>query len=287
MDNTYFRAEITNYINSRYDKFCEYQKIAFEILVEFDRVCRKNNLDYYLAFGSLLGAVRDNNQIPWDYDIDTLVRIDKKQELLTALKTDLSTSYYYDYIDVNPTYPASCIRVCKKGFSMMALHVDVFFLVGTPNDEKKRINFYNRIQKVINFRSFRFLHYYSNSKPSNRFVKSYICLKRTLFSFVSNTLINRFEDRLMRMYPLEESSYWFACQEVYKKGYPNKIFESSTTVTLNGFQIMIPVGYEEFLSINYGNWKSYLPTQKRFEEFYNMTNKLDERQDIFTTGSHE
>ena len=36
----------------------EAQKASIDILVEFDRVCKKNNLTYWLDFGTLLGAVR-------------------------------------------------------------------------------------------------------------------------------------------------------------------------------------------------------------------------------------
>lgn len=45
-------------------------RILKELLAEFDRVCAKYELHYYLICGSLLGAVRHGDLIPWDDDVD-------------------------------------------------------------------------------------------------------------------------------------------------------------------------------------------------------------------------
>lgn len=55
----------------------ELQECDLLLLKIFDIVCRKHGLNYWLDFGSLLGAVRHNGFIPWDDDLDiTMPRAD-------------------------------------------------------------------------------------------------------------------------------------------------------------------------------------------------------------------
>lgn len=281
MNSESFKKEICSYIGDTYDEFCKYQCITMDILRELDRVCNINNIDYYLAFGSLLGAIRDHSQIPWDYDIDTLIKIDDKDKLLSILRRDLAKEYYYDYIDKTSTYPTSCLRLCKKGYSMMALHVDVFFLVGTPNDVNLRKNFINKAVNIMKLRTSKYLSRYFDSAPSSRVLKIYLPLQRFIYSFIPQSLLKKLENSIQLKYSLSNSDYWYSFQHVYKIVYPKRIFIDKKRIDVGGISVNIPVGYEEFLRITYGNWKTYLPIKNRFEEFYNMKNIVEERQERY------
>lgn len=61
-----------------------YDQIRF-----IDEICRKNNIDYWLIGGSLLGAIRHGTIIPWDDDTDVGVKIDQRDKIFNALKAEV------------------------------------------------------------------------------------------------------------------------------------------------------------------------------------------------------
>lgn len=97
-----------------YKEFRKYQKITMDTLIEFHRVCEKSNIEYELAYGSLLGAIRDNGQIPWDYDIDVFVAFKDKERLIETLKKELDDKYYFYCPEVNQKCRHVIMRLAPK-----------------------------------------------------------------------------------------------------------------------------------------------------------------------------
>ena len=64
-----------------------------QLLSEFHELCRANNLRYWTAFGTLLGAVRQEGFIPWDDDVDLGMPRNDLQRLIALVNGDPDSRY--------------------------------------------------------------------------------------------------------------------------------------------------------------------------------------------------
>ena len=63
------------------------------IAKEFDSICQKHHIPYYMIGGTLLGAVRHKGFIPWDDDMDFGIPIEYYDTLLDHLSKELPDPY--------------------------------------------------------------------------------------------------------------------------------------------------------------------------------------------------
>ncbi|NLC34158.1 MAG: LicD family protein [Erysipelothrix sp.] len=75
-----------------------------KIVLEFDRICKKHNIDYALAYGSELGAVRHGGFIPWDDDIDLFMERDDYMRFINIVDEELDSKYYVECFEKDDRY---------------------------------------------------------------------------------------------------------------------------------------------------------------------------------------
>lgn len=87
----------------------ELKKIQLGLLNALDDYCVQNDLTYYLAYGTLIGAIRHKGYIPWDDDIDVMMpredynkfianfNNDKHASNVKAISHEIDTDYYLSF----------------------------------------------------------------------------------------------------------------------------------------------------------------------------------------------
>ena len=68
--------------------------IELNLADELNRVCRAHGLTCFLAYGSLIGALRHGGFIPWDDDMDIWVKRADYNKLLKILPKELPEGYF-------------------------------------------------------------------------------------------------------------------------------------------------------------------------------------------------
>ena len=84
-----------------FDSIQEFESYA---LSEIDKVCRNNNIHYYLAYGTLLGARRHNGSIPWDMDADIYIPQREMLRFVKVAREQLPDDLWVNFYDINPDY---------------------------------------------------------------------------------------------------------------------------------------------------------------------------------------
>ena len=112
-----------------------------EILLYIDKVCKENNINYWLSSGTLLGAVRHGGFIPWDDDLDIeMLREDyvkfvklfpnNSKYALQTYETD--ENYFRTYAKVRDLNSQISEFELDKYYKYRGLYVDVFSIERVP-----------------------------------------------------------------------------------------------------------------------------------------------------------
>jgi len=258
-----------------YKKFSEYQKLALDTLKEFHRICEKNNIRYQLAHGSLLGAVRDNGQIPWDYDIDVWVPYEEKEALLTALRKDLSDSFYFYSPDTDRKCRHFMMRLAPNGYRTETLHVDVFFVVGLPEDEEESQALRNKLYLLYTDRFYKLVNIFEESHGN---LRTFLTLLYNKVKRIGKSVesLNKEFDEACSKYHLDESKNCASVDILMRRKpfnrerlWDTELKEMSTGV------FRITKNYDEVLRLLHHDYNKISPLKNRLDEMMRSYYRLE------------
>lgn len=155
-----------NDITVYYGRMNRIRELELQILLEVDRICRENQITYFLSAGTMLGAVRHQGFIPWDDDVDIGMLPEDYMRFLKVCPESLDVEFGYQNVSTESTshYIHDKIRLKNSFFStkysdkyqmLNGLYIDVFVYYRTANTEffqKKHIREIHELRKLIGIR---------------------------------------------------------------------------------------------------------------------------------------
>lgn len=245
------------------------QEELLEILIEFDRICRKRNIPYFLYGGTLLGAVRHKGFIPWDDDIDVAMLRKDYNEFKKVVNEELNTEkFFFQTQETDKNYNWVFGRLRKQN--------TLFIRYG-----QQHLNHHNGI----------FLDVFplDNISESRMLQKTTIFMakfcKRILWSSVgkkqSDFIITRYLYTLLDKIPKKMIVELFELFAISNRDtsllvghsishaiFQRKWLDTSCELEFEGYKYYVPFFYNKILKDRYGNYLELPPEEERRGHHY-------------------
>lgn len=247
----------------------EEQAQMFALLCTFKELCSAHHLQYYLAGGTLLGAVRHRGFIPWDDDVDVSMPLEdylKFQELCAALPKYMEIQSEKN----DPRYPFVFLKLCDTshpfhtGYSNepKGVYIDVFPLIPSKklNQEMKlRFEVINVINYVLQVK-LDWTAFVPYKLPQARF--GYWLLNH----FSPEQLKKLRREQIGKLHDPNSRETLCSPGGAYKANrefFPAEWYKEAAELTFEGERFAAPIGWQAYLSRNYGNYMELPPPEER------------------------
>lgn len=267
----------------------EMQQIELRLLIEFDTLCKKHNLRYYIDGGTLLGAMCYEGFIPWDDDIDLkMPRPDYERFLTVAdempehIRLEKPNKECCDYLFAKLADTRTLlIENPGEHEKRSGVYVDIFPMDGHPNDDEARKKHLRRMSQLNT------LFHYSQDGFSELKKAEHWCLR--LKGYVYGMVYTPFRlyrtlERTAMRYDYETSSRVGLLMEgnAEKECFPKDWLEPKAMLEFEGHSFPAPRSYKEHLRVFYGEHITH-------DEYYHNLPKIapNHRHEVYWVGDEQ
>lgn len=252
----------------------EQKQLQLEMLKEVKRICNKNNINYFLGGGTLLGAIRHQGYIPWDDDIDIMLPRQDYKKLLhifnqetnkqyKLLSYENTEDYYYPFAKIVHLKTKLVENECRE-IKDLGIFIDVFPIDFLPNNNKKVKNIFKKYKKV--FRTIIMMYKAKNIGKVTTDKKKLIMKKILLPIMEKYKLHTKILKRIDNLTDKYNNTARVACiSGLYEEReiMPSSYISDFTLAKFEDEEYKVPIGYDEYLTKHYGNYMELPPKEKQ------------------------
>lgn len=260
----------------------ELREIQLDQLAYIDDICRANGIEYTLAGGSLIGAMRHGGYIPWDDDIDIELTRSNYERLIKILMEKLpDEKYALLHYKVREAYlPFAKIYDTRTTFESKidnlnrgtGVFLDIFPMDILPNNEEERKHFKKEfLKKAVQLTASNphGVDFASASKKLYFWGKLILWMPQHLkYRGRYRTLAEQL-DLFMQKYNNTDNTLVSYLYTGYKNAiFPKKIWEEYEDVKFEHLISRKLKDHDAYLSRQYGNYMKLPPENERVNHEY-------------------
>lgn len=248
------------------------QNVSLEVLKDIHSFCICHHINYSLAYGSLIGAIRHKGFIPWDDDIDIIMLRPEYERFCNTYHSQKcklvspqdSFINYARVCDIKHTTYYTLSPWTKD--NTVGVWIDIFPIDSVEDDFTLFSARINRLKHLLDLqvdgrsylRKFRF-----SFNPHELY--SYFSVKRR-FSNINIKEIKEQIDSIIKEIPFASTNH---CSQLVCRGNQNKefftldMFESFHCVPFCDTEFMVANGWQDILELNYGDYMQLPPIEQQ------------------------